>query len=313
MLADAVVLACALTTGVAIQRGNTCTVVAVRDLLQRRDPTRALAILHAMAWVAGLAACAVALFGFAWAAPAFAANAAVVVGGALLGLGAIVNGACAVGTIARLGNGEWAWLLTLPGMLLGSLVYRLVPAPLTPQAIALTPPLHDVAWIAALAFAGYVLWLSPQALRRFAGAGGLLRGAWHPTIATTAIAVAFVLASAAVGPWAYTAMIDRFVDGRFGEGSGMLLPFAALVGGAVAAGAIGRGEPRRRATAQQRRNCLVGGAIMGLGGRLAGGGFDAHTLLGQPLSLPHAWTAMGAAYAVVAAVTLLDALRGRRS
>jgi toxin CptA len=290
MLVDAVVLLCALLTGFAIQRGNTCTVVAVRDLLQRREPTRALAILHAMTWVAGLAACVGLLFGHALPAPAFAADGAVVVGGALLGLGAIVNGACAVGTIARLGNGDWAWLWTLPGLLAGALAYRLVPA----------------------AFAAYVVWLSPRALRRGFGAGDALRGPWHPTAATTAIAIAFVLASTASGPWAYTAMLDRFVDGRFADGAALLLPFAALVGGAMLGGGIGRGERGRRTNARQRRNCFVGGAIMGLGGRLAGGSFDAHTLLGQPLLLPHAWTAMGVAYAVVAAITLLDALRGRR-
>ena len=312
MLVDAVVLLCALLTGFAIQRGNTCTVVAVRDLLQRRDPTRALAILHAMAWVAGLAACVGLLFGHPLPAPAFDADGAVVVGGALLGLGAIVNGACAVGTIARLGNGEWAWLWTLPGMLLGALAYRLVPAALAPAALASHPPLYDLAWAAAIAFAAYVVWLSPRALRRGFGAGDALRGPWHPTAATTAIAIAFVLASAASGPWAYTAMLDRFVDGRFADGAALLLPFAALVGGAMLGGGIGRGERGRRTNARQRRNSFVGGAIMGLGGRLAGGSFDAHTLLGQPLLLPHAWTAMTTAYAVVAAITLLDALRGRR-
>ncbi len=313
MLAAAVVVACALLTGFAIQRGNTCTVVAVRDLLHKRDPRRLLAILHAMAWVAGLAACSGLLFGHPLPAAAFAAGGAVVTGGVLLGLGAVVNGACAVGTIARLGNGEWAWLATLPGLLVGALAWRLVPAALAPRAIATHAPIYDHAWLAALAFVAYLLWLTPRTLRAGFGVGDAVRAPWQPIAATTAIAIAFVLAAAADGPWAYTAMLERFADGRFAAGSALLLPFAALVGGAMLGGGLARGERPRRASARQARNCFVGGAIMGLGGRLAGGGYDAQTLLGQPLLLAHAWTAMGAAYAVIAAVALLDALRGRRS
>lgn len=311
MLAAAVVLACALLTGFAIQRGNTCTVVAVRDVLQKRDPRRLLAILHAMAWVAGLSACSDLLFGDTLPAAAFAVDGAVVAGGVLLGLGAVVNGACAVGTIARIGNGDWAWLATLPGLQLGAFAYRLVPAALTPHAIPAHAPIYDHAWLAAGAFVAYLLWLTPRTLR--AGAGVGVRAPWQPAAATTVIAIAFVLASTAAGPWAYTAMLERFADGRFADGSALLLPFAALVGGALLAGGLARGERSRRASARQTRNCFVGGAIMGFGARLAGGSFDAQTLLGQPLLLAHAWAAMAAAYAVVAAVVLLDALRGRRA
>ncbi|MFN9331531.1 MAG: YeeE/YedE thiosulfate transporter family protein [Planctomycetota bacterium] len=312
MLAAAVVVACALLTGFAIQRGNTCTVVAERELLHKRDPRRLLAILHAMAWVAGLAACSGLLFDQPLPAAAFAASGAVVAGGVLLGLGAIVNGACAIAAIARIGNGEWAWLATLPGLLVGALAWRLVPAALAPRAIAAQPPIYDHAWVAALGFVAYLLWLAPRTLRAGFGVRDAVRAPWQPVAATTAIAIAFVLASAVDGPWAFTAMLERIADGRFADGGALLLPFAALVGGAMLGGGLARGARPRRGGARQARNCFVGGAIMGLGGRLAGGGFDAQTLLGQPLLLAHAWTAMGASYAVIAAVTMLDALRGRR-
>lgn len=312
MLAAAVVVACALLTGFAIQRGNTCTVVAVRELLHKRDPKRLLAILHAMAWVAGLAACSGLLSGHPLPAAAFAADGAVIAGGVLLGLGAVVNGACAIGAIARIGNGEWAWLATLPGLLVGALAWRLVPAALAPRAIATHAPIYDHAWVAALGFVAYLLWLTPRTLRAGFGVGDAVRAPWQPVAATTAIAIAFVLAAAADGPWAYTAMLERFADGRLADGGALLLPFAALVGGAMLGGGLARGDRPRRGGVRQPRNCFVGGAIMGLGGRLAGGGYDAQTLLGQPLLLAHAWTAMGAAYAVVAGITLLDALRGRR-
>ena len=101
-----------------------------------KDSYTLLAILHAMAWVAGLAACSGLLFGHPLPATAFATGGAIVAGGALLGLGAVVNGACAIGAIARIGNGEWAWLATLPGLFVGALAWRLVPAALAPRAAA---------------------------------------------------------------------------------------------------------------------------------------------------------------------------------
>ena len=39
--------------GVAIQRGNTCTVVAFDDVVHRRSWDRLLAIVYAWFWVAG--------------------------------------------------------------------------------------------------------------------------------------------------------------------------------------------------------------------------------------------------------------------
>ncbi|MFN6146191.1 MAG: YeeE/YedE thiosulfate transporter family protein, partial [Planctomycetota bacterium] len=190
MLAAAVVVACALLTGFAIQRGNTCTVVAVRELLHKRDPRRLLAILHAMAWVAGLAACSGLLFDQPLPAAAVAASGAVVAGGVLLGLGAIVNGACAIGAIARIGNGEWAWLATLPGLLVGALAWRLVPAALAPRAIAAQPPIYDHAWVAALGVVAYLRWLAPGALRAGSGVRAAGRAPWQPVAAATARALA---------------------------------------------------------------------------------------------------------------------------
>ena len=45
-----------------------------------------------------------------------------VLGGVLLGLGAYVNGACVFGAIARLGSGEWAYVVTPIGFYVGSLI-----------------------------------------------------------------------------------------------------------------------------------------------------------------------------------------------
>ena len=51
----------------------------------------------------------------------YAMSAWTVIGGALLGLGAYVNGACVFGAIARFGSGEWAYIVTPIGFYLGCL------------------------------------------------------------------------------------------------------------------------------------------------------------------------------------------------
>ena len=45
-------------------------------------------------------------------------------GGVLLGLGAVINGACVFGAVARFGSGEWAYAATPLGFLLGSIAFN---------------------------------------------------------------------------------------------------------------------------------------------------------------------------------------------
>src|SRR5689334_13693349 len=98
--------ACALVMGAAIQRGATCMVAAIGELVLSRRATRLVSLLEAALWVAaGLAL--LRLLRLEPALPsAHALGAWTVAGAALLGLGAWVNRACVFGTIARFGSGE---------------------------------------------------------------------------------------------------------------------------------------------------------------------------------------------------------------
>jgi toxin CptA len=51
--AFAAVLLCAAVLGLAIQRGATCTLATVHELLTQRRPIRLLAMPEASLWVAG--------------------------------------------------------------------------------------------------------------------------------------------------------------------------------------------------------------------------------------------------------------------
>jgi len=138
VLAFLLAAGCAAAMGFAIQRGATCAVVAVEEVLSEGRVTRLAAMAEAALWVAGGLFLARAL-GLLTAVPAgsYALTGWTVLGGVLLGLGAYVNGACAFGSVARLGRGEWAFLATQAGFFLGCLTFGPViggaPAPL-PQS-----------------------------------------------------------------------------------------------------------------------------------------------------------------------------------
>jgi len=105
-------LFCAGLMGFAIQRGATCTVAAVDELLTKRKAKRLVAMLEASLWVAGGLALAK-LFGMLPATPAaYTVSAWVFIGGVLLGFGAWLNGACVFGAIARFGSGDLNYLAT---------------------------------------------------------------------------------------------------------------------------------------------------------------------------------------------------------
>ena len=105
-VAVTVAVLCAGLMGYAIQRGATCTVAAVDELLNKRKANRLIAMGEASLWVAGGLALAN-LFGMLPTMPAaYPVGAWVFIGAALLGFGAWLNGACVFGAIARLGSGD---------------------------------------------------------------------------------------------------------------------------------------------------------------------------------------------------------------
>ena len=115
---------CAGVMGFAIQRGATCTVAAVDELVTRQRATRLVSIVEASAWVVAGLLFARAL-GVSWTMPAgYPVGIATMLGGALLGFGAYVNRACVFGAIARLGSGEWAYVATPVGFYVGCLRSR---------------------------------------------------------------------------------------------------------------------------------------------------------------------------------------------
>jgi uncharacterized membrane protein YedE/YeeE len=300
--------------GFAIQRGGTCAVAAVEEVLTERRITRMAAILEASLWVAGSLAIAQ-LLHLADGLPAnHAITGRTIAGGVLLGLGAWINGACVIGTVARLGSGHWAYLLTPIGFLAGSAAaLPLLAQPAAAPASA--PALIASAAVVAPLFVAFAAWrLLHATWSNRAGAAVALRaGAWAPHAATIVIGVTFVVTLLAAGRWLYTDVLADLAAGMAGMvGIGLLL-LVMLFAGALLAGGTAGCWRRGRPTGPQLARCLAGGVLLAWGSVLIPGSNDGLVLIGMPLLLPYAWLAFATMCATVAvALTVQRAWLQRR-
>lgn len=297
-------LGLAALMGFAVQRGATCTVAAVDEVLTKRRAHRLLAMLEASIWVLGGLLLAQAMGGDANLMPAgYVVSGWTIVGAMLLGLGAAVTGACVFGAIARFGNGEWTYILTPVGFYLGCLVVRL------PVIGAMSQRVQEPSVVLAapvgvlLLIAGWMFWrvLWPLRLVRPTELwSGIHSKLWAPHAATLVIGVAFVGLLYLVGPWTYTEMLADWSSRGVMTDASRLLLFAALLLGAVWGGwTAQRFRPVAVSWAACAR-CLGGGALMGMGSLLIPGGNDGLILTGMPLLWPHAWLAFATMFATIA-------------
>jgi toxin CptA len=308
-LALAVVLVALI--GFAVQRGATCTVVAVAEIVDHRRVARLSAMLEASLWVAGCILVARALGVTMYAPTTFAISAATIAGGVLLGLGAVINGACVIGAIARFGAGEWAFAATPLGFLLGCFAAGWTGFAAAVSPVAASSPLLAAPAGVAAGFAVFAVIRLGLMRRRHATmprAPG--SHAWTPHAATIVIGVAFALLLLVAGRWAYTEVLADIAAGRTDDIAVRLTLFGVLVAGAVTGGwraGLLRHRPVRTASVAR---ALAGGFVMALGSLLIPGSNDGLVLLGLPLLLPFAWVAF-VVMALTIAVVLLIVPRAR--
>jgi toxin CptA len=308
LLFPAALLAAALM-GVAIQRGATCFVAAVEEIITQRRAARLLALLEAAAWVAaGLVI--IQAIGLLGALPdGHPATLWSGLGGALLGLGAWINRACLFGAIARFGGGEWAYLATPAGFLLGCLGFQAIiglpPAtPLAAGSVVLRAPTW-VAWLCAALLAARIgLHVVHLAARRRAGAAA---GVWTPHLATLVIALTFLLLLQLAGNWSYTDVLSEAARGMTDALPTRIALLIALLLGAMLGGRMNTRPPIAKPRPAAVARCLAGGFVMAWGGMLVPGQNDGLILLGMPLLWPNAWLGLIAMGAVIALARMAQA------
>lgn len=286
--------------GAAVQRGNTCTVVAFDDLIHRRSPQRLLAIVYTWLLVAGALSALRVATGFQPSARLFEISGWSIAGGLLLGIGAVTNGACTTGTIARIGSGEYTFLLTIVGFFLGCVLAPAVFGRAATTHTAAAPTVTSLDFpVPALVGLGLVVALTIRRLvsGRHETLREFLRSAWDPRTAMLVVALMFVALVNLSGAWAYTDLLgDVSREGVTPTSAPRLVFLLALLTGAVVAGRSLRGNKPIGPLAPKSLRCSIGGIIMGAGFSLAPGAFDGLTLFAQPLLLPFAWVVMAACY-----------------
>ena len=301
-LAFIIAAVCAVVMGYAIQRGATCMVAAVDEVLTHRRTDRIIGLLEAAVWVAG-AVLAWRLLGGREILPiGYPATLATVAGGLLLGIGAFVTRACVFGAIAKFGSGDWAYILTPVGFYLGcATIWPLIGKF---PAMHFASPLFDAGWL-LVPFAMFASWRIFEAAR--AGRAGMFAAhIWTPHRATTVIGIVFAISLIAIGPWAYTYALLTLAQGKT-EGVVvkfvlLFLLFAGAIVGGWTAGRLKARAPSRDAVLR----CLGGGMLMGWGSLLIPGGNDELLLVGIPLLQPYAWVAVLSMAAAIAGGQILE-------
>jgi Sulphur transport len=281
----AIAFSCAALMGYAIQRGATCMVAAIDEVVNERRADRLVALIEAGAWVAGGILIASLIGGLKMQPVGYPVGLLTVAGGALLGVGALVNRACVFGSIARLGSGEWAYVLTPVGFFLGCLtatqfVRRAspvdAPSPLFGAALWLVVPF--------LLFAAWRGWEFASALRQ----RHLAAHIWSPHRATMVIGLAFVVMLLTVGSWAYTEALASLARGMAANLPAKLILLLGLLTGALTGGWTAGRLHHVMPTGGAMLRCLLGGVLMGWGSLLIPGSNDGLILLGLPLLQPYA-------------------------
>ncbi len=292
-----IALAAVGVMGFANQRGGTCTVAAIEELVSERRFGQFIALFEASLWVAGGFVLLAALGQLPTIPGGYTASFATVVGGALFGVGAFVNRACAFGSIARLGSGDWAYLATPAGFYIGALVAQSLPAPASlagPSIMTVAP-----AWVAIVVGALLLARLFSHGWRIARGGRSSLSDRWSPHVATTVIGISFLVALVTAGPWTYTTLLGDLAQGTTLRMAWKLVLTIALLGGAMVGGWTD-GRLKFVVPGLMRLvRCFAGGVIMGVGSRLIPGGNTGLVLIGMPLLRPYAWLAFASMVATI--------------
>lgn len=296
------ILLCAFLVGMAISASSTCAVTASREILFERRPDMLLGFLIAMG-VAGLVTLPLHwLIGpAAHVSPVVPVSSSLVLGAVLIGLGAVVNDACLLGTLARIGQGEVRFLALPFGLALGfavadrqSVLVGGMPRP-NPHEL---PSVQGVAVVAILAAMAAWAWQwRGRALRKNSGAGG-----W-PRAMMLVMGLCGALLFCLAPQWTYSDAVHAIVRRggmQMQADTRAFAPALALLAGALVSGLLTRAFVFRAPTTGTLARSLVGGAIMALGGTLIPGGNDSLLLAAIPsASLPGI-----TAYAVMSATVM---------
>jgi uncharacterized protein len=282
------IVAIIFVIGFANQRGTTCAVRAVNALVQDKDVSRlaangiaACASLFGIALALGSGASPVHLSGYAFP------TIVTVIGGVIAGVGAWLNGRCAMGTIAGLSSGDMPRVATLVGFL-GGAFFQANALPTLGLTLRPSSGPTPIGIVLGLCFFVVCCLL---AVRRARAPG------WMAVIGASAAGLSFLLPD-----WSYTSWFGQIAGMRPSMTALHAVLLALLISGGMLASRLGSEWHLRWGPVSVWFRALAGGALMGVGAALVPGGNDAMLLVGVPLLLPHLLAAYLAFLATLAAL-----------
>lgn len=302
-----IVVACAFAVGLAVNSGSTCAVAAARDLIHDRQIDSTVGFLLAIGVAGLLTISARWLFG-----PVIhlvgdpPISVPLLLGSMLLGVGASLNGACAFGTLGRIGNGELRFLGMPLGLAIGFAMVRQTPLMAMP-ALQLSafaaPSVAGGLLLLLLALLAWTAWrhLGPSAA---AAQPGYRRAM---LVLGFAGAAGFMLLPGS----SYGDAVRLSVQGAMmGYAVPMATTVAALAGTLISGAMAGRLQLSWPRLGEFLRS-VGGGALMAAGGSLIPGGNDALLLAYLPAATLGGLVAYLVMTGTVAALQIAPSLTSR--
>lgn len=253
----------AFVLGIAIQRGSTCAVSAVHELIYRRRADMFVGFFECSLW----ALLIVWLANTTTMVPDWASVLWLCTGAAIFGVGAVINDGCAFGSIARLGKGRLDYLLTGFGVWLAYFLF---------DHFGMVRPSEEsqnfsdvYLWMVFLGLPSLILlrwWIRPRPMQR------LLR----LSLIMATIGICGSLLAMLNQPWPWTRALHHIENAKL-IGS---ISFCMLLAGSIFGGlSAGHFRPKRPHLTDLRDR-LTGGLMMGSASVIIPGGNDSFILYG---------------------------------
>ncbi len=315
----------AAVIGFAVHRASLCNVKAVAELLTTRRALMLGSFLKTVLWVIAVTIAIEFFLGpeETWPLQLWGFGIGSLAGGFVFGVGAALNGGCALGTIGRLGNGDLRMLVTLFGLVIGlagasySQERRWLPSPESVDLSLSMQPVVAIVLTAVLSIWGLrELWrLWRNRIRGISWRKLVFPNRYRLSTAALLLGISNGLIYSLFGPWSYTRTVRTAVNHIVLERPGPeilhWLLFAAVIVGVLLSSLTRRSFALHwRIRFASLRN-LLGGILMGVGIALTPGGNDVLILHTIPSGSPQALPAYAALLAGTAtALMVMRALGG---
>lgn len=262
------VIALAFTLGFALARAATCTVAATDRWVNQGKMDWLFGLTVVASWAAIMLFLLVKWTGQAHLPLDIALSGQLFFGAGLMGVGAIINRACFIGTVGYIGTGKFSYILSFVGLgcalwlaggqgldLFGPTVF--LPRTMLEQSLIKQMALGLFGLIALAS-----LWLI------------LVRRKWT-YVALVAIGICAATIYGTRPEWAYTALLNSFLQGQgLSVGKTVELAVVALFTGAIISSWLkNRFRPEWGGWRLALTN-LAGGFLMGIGASAVPGGND---------------------------------------